>query len=270
MTYTGRVKAVVLDWAGTAVDHGCCAPVGAFIEVFRRRNVDVSLAEAREPMGTHKREHIRRMTIHPAIRERWHQVNGHVPTATDVDDMYTEAGVIQIQDIPKYATPIAGVVQTVAALRARGIRIGSTTGYTREMLDVLVAAAAEHGYKPDSHVASTEVPEGRPAPYLAWLAVQRMGVWPAAACVKVGDTVVDVQAGRNAGFWSVGIAATGNEVGLSAQAFGELTPEARFRAVSKAHRKLKDAGAHYVIDSVADLLPVIDDIEIKLSEGETP
>lgn len=100
-------------------------------------------------------------------------------------------------------------------LSRRGIRVGSTTGYTREMTSALVAAAAQGGFAPDAVVCADEVPEGRPAPRMALEAARRLNAWPMRACVKIGDTVADIAEGRNAGMWSVGLTRTGNELGLS-------------------------------------------------------
>ena len=264
------VEAVILDWAGTAVDHGCCAPVGAFVEVFRREGVSVTHAQARGPMGTHKREHIRRMTVEPAVAEAWAAAHGAPPTAADVDRMYDALGPLAVPVLRAHAVPIPGVVDAVAAVEARGVRIGTCTGYTREMLDVVAAEAATHGYRPAVHVAATEVPEGRPAPFLPWEVARRLGVWPAAGCVVVGDTVPDVQSGRNAGMWAIGVAATGNAVGLTADELGALSPAEREARVAPARVLLYEGGAHLVIDSVADLPAAVSWVEAQRRAGHSP
>lgn len=256
------IRAVVLDWAGTAVDHGCLAPVGVFIEVFARRGVAVSVEEARGPMGTHKREHLRRMLADPAVGARWAAVNGP-HTEADVDRLYAEMEALALETLPRYATPIPGLLDAIAALRTRQIRVASTTGYNAAMLEVLAPAAARHGYAPDAAIPSSAVSEGRPAPYLAWRAAEAVGVYPPRACVHVGDTVLDVFAGRNAGMWSVGVAATGNLVGWTAAELAEADPSARARRVEAARRALWAAGADLVIDSVAELPAAIDALEAR-------
>ena len=258
------IAAVIFDWAGTTVDHGSMAPVGVFVEVFKRRGVQVTLAEAREPMGVHKREHFRRMSVMPNIARQWRENTGHECRSDEVDAMYQEGAVIQIECLPRYATPIPGVLDVVGRLRARGVKIGSCTGYNREMLDVLVQHAARQGYRPDAHVAASEVPEGRPSPFMAWEAAKRVGAWPASACVKVGDTLVDIEEGLNAGMWTIGVALTGNLMGLTAEQLGRLPPHQRNHQAAVARRVLKDAGAHHVVDSVADLMPVLENIERRM------
>lgn len=270
MNSENKVRAVIFDWAGTTVDHGCMAPVGVFVEVFRRHGVTVTAAQAREPMGTHKREHIRRMCAMPAVAAAWKAVHGTGPTDADVDALYVEATPLQIEVLPDHAEPIPGTLDAVAKLRAQGIRIGSTTGYNREQLDVLVAAAAKQGFEPEVAVAASEVPEGRPSPYLCWTAAMRLGAWPASACVKVGDTPVDIEAGRNAGFWTIGVARTGNLVGLTLAELRALPFEEQFERSEAAQETLRRAGAHYAVDSIADVPACVRLIEQRLARGERP
>jgi phosphonoacetaldehyde hydrolase len=270
MSYRGPLKAVVLDWAGTAVDFGCLAPVGAFLEVFRARGVEVELSWAREPMGTHKRDHLARMCAMPGLAARWLAARGQAPTEADIDAMYHDLEPLALEALPRYAAPVPGLLAAIADLRARGLRIGSTTGYNRAMLDRLVEAAGAHGYRPDSHVAASEVPAGRPAPYMAWTAVMRLGIVEVQSCVKIGDTVVDVEEGLNAGMWSVGVAATGNEIGLDLAAFEALDATDRAARVEAARGRLRAAGAHLVVDSAAELPAVIDVLEARLRAGERP
>jgi phosphonoacetaldehyde hydrolase len=269
-TWTGPVRAVVFDWAGTTVDHGSLAPVGVFVELFRRRGVEVSLAEAREPMGVHKREHIRRVTVMPRVAAAWRAVHGRDVTDDDVDAMYEEATPAQIAVLADHCDPIAGVLPAVARLRARGIRIGSTTGYNRPMLDVLEPLAAAKGWRPDVALAASEVAAGRPEPFLNWRAAERLGMGEPAACVAVGDTIVDVEAGIAAGFWTIGVAATGNLVGLSERDLAALPATERTARIEAARATLFRAGAHLVVDGVAQIEPAIDELEARLRRGERP
>jgi 2-aminoethylphosphonate-pyruvate transaminase len=264
------VQAVIFDWAGTVVDHGCLAPVGAFLEVFASRGVVVTMDEARGPMGTHKREHIRRMLLDPKVSERWVAARGAEATDADIDALYADLEPLALAALPRFAALIPGALETVTTLRAQGLKIGSTTGYNRAMLDALLPLAAAQGYSPDCAVAASEVRAGRPSPYMAWEAAARLGVHPAWACVKVGDTPVDMAEGKNAGMWAVGVAEAGNEVGLSLEELHALSPEDRAARRDHAHDVLTRAGAHLVIGSIADLVPAIHQINAWLAEGRRP
>ena len=265
-----RIEVVVLDWAGTTVDFGCMAPVGVFVALFRSHGVEISLAQAREPMGTHKREHIRRVCAMPSVAAAWTSIHGAPPDEATVDALYAEAAPLQIACLPDHATPIPGVLEAVATLRARGIKIGSTTGYNREMLNVLEVHAAAAGYAPDVAVAASEVGAGRPAPDLCWTAAMRLGLSRASAAVKVGDTPVDIAAGRAAGFWTVAVACGGNQIGLTLAEWEALDPGSREQLRAEARRALADAGAHLVIDWLSELPAAIDTIEAALARGERP
>jgi phosphonoacetaldehyde hydrolase len=86
----------------------------------------------------------------------------------------------------------------------------------------------------------------------------------------VGDTIVDVEEGHNAGMWTVSILRSGNEVGLSEQQLEALPPAERDRLLAAARQRLEAAGPHYIIDTVFDLMPVIDTISSRISRGERP
>jgi phosphonoacetaldehyde hydrolase len=265
-----RLEAVVFDWAGTTVDHGCLAPVASFIEVFRRRGVPITVAEARAPMGTHKRMHIELITRMDSVSERWHAIHGRLPTPDDVDAMFEEFTPLQLSCLEQHADPIDGCVETVRALRGRGLKIGSTTGFTREMMEVLVPAASRRGYCPDVTVSATDVPAGRPYPFMCLKNVIELKVSSVEACVKVDDTIVGIEEGLNAGMWTVGVVMTGNELGLQKGELDALDPSVRGLLAARARTHLENAGAHYVIDSVADLAPCLEDIESRMARGEHP
>jgi phosphonoacetaldehyde hydrolase len=268
--HTGPVQAVILDWAGTTVDHGSIAPVMAFVDTFRLQGVDITVEEARVPMGMQKRDHIRALTKMPLTAALWSAVHGRPPDEQDVAAMYETFIPLQMNVIADYAEPIHGTVETVAELRARGIKIGSTTGYNRAMMDELVPAAARFGYCPDSVVCSSDAPAGRPEPWMAMLSAMELRAFPPRCVVKVGDTVPDIAEGLNAGMWTVAIALTGNELGLSAAELANLSPDELDTRRERAHLHLADAGAHYVIDGIWSLPRVLEEIDERLRDGEQP
>ena len=152
---------------------------------------------------------------------------------------------------------IPGAAETAATLRAAGLKIGSSTGYSREMMAPVLARAAEQGYAPDHLVCAGETVAGRPSPLMIYKACVDLGVWPLSRVIKVDDAEAGVAEGRAAGCFTVGIAASGNSVGLSRQAFEALTPAERDHRTGLARAALKAAGADVVIDTVADLIGVL-------------
>jgi phosphonoacetaldehyde hydrolase len=266
----GPIQAVILDWAGTIVDHGSLAPVMAFIETFRLHDVEISVEEARGPMGMHKCDHIRAITQMPLVAALWKATHDRLPNEADVAAMYEAFIPRQLKVLADYAEPIPGAVETIAKLRQHGIKIGSTTGYNRQMMNVLVPEAVRRGVQPDSIVCVSDVPAGRPEPWMALHSAMELRAYPPARCVKVGDTVPDIQEGLNAGMWTVAVALTGNELGLTADELTALSRAELETRRERAHLRLSDAGAHYVIDGIWSLPLVLEDIEDRLVDGEQP
>jgi phosphonoacetaldehyde hydrolase len=268
--YHGPIEAVLLDWAGTTMDHGCMAPAVVFVEVFRRQEVPISVEEARVPMGAHKRVHIQRITELSGVRERWIKAHGKPPGDADVEAMFQAFVPLQLACLSQYSELIPGALDAVTAMRKRGYKIGSTTGYTTEMTKINLADAARQGYVPDSTVCASEVPAGRPFPHMCLQNAINLNVTTTHSCVKIDDTVPGVEEGLNAGMWSIGLAMSGNEVGLPLKEMLAL-PKAELAARrQRAYTRMYQVGAHYVVDSIADVMPVLDDIEARLKRGEKP
>lgn len=268
--YRGTVQAAVFDWAGTGVDYGCQGPVSVFIDAFALRGVEASVAEARAPMGLMKRDHVRAMLAAPGIAGQWSEKFGHSPTESDVDAVYADTERLMIGSIRNNADPVPGAVQAIERLRAMGLKIGSCTGYTREMVDVVAAVAAGKGYVPDAVICSSDVPAGRPNPWMCYLNAIRLGVYPMEAMVKVGDTVADIEEGLNAGMWSVGLVMTGNDLGLTAKEAEALSDEELDTRMQPVREKFLAAGAHYVLDGIWDVPVVVEQINERLARGEHP
>jgi phosphonoacetaldehyde hydrolase len=267
---TLAISAVVFDWAGTMIDHGSRAPVVALLRLFAAAGVPITEAEARADMGRAKRDHIRAILAQPRVAEAWSEVHSTVATADDIDRLHDDITPIMRDTARDCAVLIPGAADLVARLRAARVGIGSGTGYTREMMADILSRAAEQGYAPDVVVCSGETKEGRPSPLMLWQALIDLGAWPASACVKVDDATVGIAEGRAAGTWTVGVAASGNGVGLSHADLLALAPDDRTKRVDTAAAELRAAGADYVVDSVADLWPVLETISARIAVGERP
>ncbi|MDD5371139.1 MAG: phosphonoacetaldehyde hydrolase [Anaerolineaceae bacterium] len=268
--YHGRLKAVILDWAGTTVDYGSFAPTAVFLKLFANRGVQIKIEQARGPMGLMKKDHLRAIARYPDISRAWKEVHGGEISESDIDSMFSDFIPMQLECLADYAQVIPGVPQAVASFQELGLKVGSTTGYTREMMEVLAPAARANGYSPDGWVSSTDVPAGRPFPWMVYQNAIQLQVFPLEACVKIGDTLVDIQEGLNAGMWTIGLRVTGNMLGLTEEEVNRLPPQ-----VLDDHRKViterfLDAGAHFVVDSLADCPPIIAEINQLIADGLKP
>jgi phosphonoacetaldehyde hydrolase len=265
-----RLEAVIFDWAGTTVDWGSLAPVRALTSLFAHRGIQVSDSDVRQDMGLFKKDHIRRILSFPHVNAAWHKMKGREPNEDDVETIFAEFMGVQMEILEEHSQLIAGVAPLSQTLRTRGLKLGSTTGYTRPMLELLLARAKEQGYHPDLSLCPDDVVAGRPYPWMCLRLALSFRLSSTVAAVKIGDTVSDIQEGLNAGMWTVGVTATGNEVGLTEFQLAALSTRERDCRLDQASSKLKAAGAHYVIESVAHLEPLLEQIDQRLRAGQRP
>ena len=259
----GRFDLVIFDWAGTMVDFGCRAPVAALIEAFARHGVTLDEATARADMGKAKADHVRALLAQPEVAAAWEASNRRPGGEADVTALMEDLGPLMRAAAADTAELIPGAAQTVAALRAAGLKIASSTGYTREMMAPVLIRAAEQGYAPDHLVCANETPKGRPSPLMIYKACAELGVWPLSRVVKVDDAEAGIAEGRAAGCFTVGVSASGNGVGLSRAALAELHPSDRAARLAIAAASLRGAGADLVVETVADLIPALDKEELR-------
>ena len=181
--------------------------------------------------------------------------------------MYHETEKLMVACIAKHSDPIPGLLDAIAELRSMDVKIGSCTGYTGPMMDVLVPEAARKGYSPDSVVSSTDVPRGRPYPWMCFQTAINLEVYPMEAMVKIGDSISDVQEGLNAGMWTIGLTKSGNEMGLTLDELA-TTPDDEIAArLNKNERRFMEAGAHYTCESIADVPDIVREISERAGAG---
>jgi len=264
------LRAVVLDWSGTTVDHGSLAPLLAVLRTFEEAGVPLTREEARGPMGRAKRDHVAALLAQPRVQRAWRDRHGVEPDERAVDATYARLDAHLLATVAARADLIAGVSEAIDAFRARGLAVGTCTGFTRPQLASVAERAREQGFEPDAVVCSDEVRAGRPHPDMLVENARRLGIASLASIVKIGDTVADVLEGRSAGAWSIGVTRTGNEIGLDEDEWAALPSAARAALLAGAGGRLRDAGAHYVVESLLDAVPVVDAIGVRSARGERP
>ncbi len=264
------IKAVVFDWAGTMVDYGCFAPLNVFMEVFRRRDIAITIEEARAPMGLLKRDHLREILRMERVSGLWKECYGQLPEESDVDALYADFEPMMLATVHEYAEPIPGALALVERLRAGGIRIGSTTGYTAEMMEIVTVEAKKQGYAPDHLVTPNDVSAGRPCPWMMYENAAALNVYPMYNLIKVGDTISDIQEGVNSGAWTVGVVKGGSELGMSEDEVNACHPDILHERMDTVASKFRSEGAHYVIATIGDLDTLIPRINQRLQEGDRP
>ncbi len=270
--YKGKVKALVLDWSGTVADAYVLAPAVVFVEVFKKHGVEISMEEARGPMGLRKDLHIKALTEEPEIRERWKGVHGTYPDQGSVDAMFADFVPMQLDCLGDYTALLPGVAEVIQRLQKQGIKIGSSTGFVRSMVDILEEDAKKQGYVPDASVAGDEVEHGaRPKPFMVYRNLDLMDIHPIQSVVKVDDTTSGIGEALEGGCWGVGVTRYSNYMNVNSLEEADALSDDEIQArMEKTHQILTDAGAHYVIESLADIEPVIEDINNRLAQGEKP
>ncbi|MEB0139984.1 MULTISPECIES: phosphonoacetaldehyde hydrolase [unclassified Undibacterium] len=269
--YQGPVRAVIFDWAGTLVDYGSFAPTQVLIDAFAGFEVLVTMDEARIPMGLAKWDHIQALGQQSAVAQRWHERYGRTMSDADVDALYAAFLPLQIERVAAYSDLIPGTLEVLAQLRSRGIAIGSCSGYPRVVMEKLLAHAASQGLTVAHAVATDDLNAGgRPGPWMALANLIELGIGDVRACVKVDDTLPGIEEGLAAGMWTVGLSLSGNENGLTLAEMDKLSTDQRAARRVVAANRLARAGAHYVIDTIADLPAVIDRIEASMAQGQRP
>ena len=253
-----KINAIILDWAGTTVDYGCFAPVDAFMAAFADFGIHPTMEETRAPMGMQKRAHIGKMLEGRRLAQAWEKQHGRPHTQADIDQIYSRFEPALFSVLTKYADPLPGVLEAVAVIRTMGIVIGSTTGYTQAMMDVVVPLAKAKGYAPDCIVCPDETAGiGRPYPYMLWRNLEKLGIASIGEVLKIGDTAADMEEGKNAGCLCVGIIKGSSMLGLTeAELAGKNSTEtaALFETAKQGYI---EAGADYVLEDISALPDLI-------------
>jgi phosphonoacetaldehyde hydrolase len=251
------ICAVIFDWAGTTVDYGCFAPLNALVGAFREFGVEITHNEARKDMGLGKREHVRSILSAERISKLWEIGHGRKISRNDADDIYKKFEFILAENLPKHTDPLPGVIYSCEFLRAHCVKIGSSTGYTKEMMKTVSEGAGQKGYAPDCVVTPDDVGFGRPFPYMIFENMRRFGVLSPESVIKVGDTAADIEEGVNAGVCSIGVIEGSSTAGLCREEYDGLIESEKKKIRDRSEQTFREAGADYVIRDMSDLPDLI-------------
>ena len=248
-----KITCVIMDWAGTAIDYGCFAPLNAFLRIFEEKKIEISYRQAREPMGLLKIDHIKAILNMPEVKQQFQTLYKRDWNEEDVAEMYQSFEKHLFASLRDFTDPIPGVLETIETLRNRGIKIGSTTGYTQQMMDVVCPEAASKGYTVDNLVTPDSRPAGRPAPYVMYRTMIDLAVPSVDQVVKIGDTIADIREGVNAKVHTLGVIVGSNEMGLTESEFNLLTVEQKDSLMGEVRARMLKAGAHAVLETISEL-----------------
>jgi phosphonoacetaldehyde hydrolase len=268
--YRGSLQAVIFDWAGTTVDYGCFAPVKAFTNAFKSAGIEITEEQARKPMGLQKREHIAKILEMDEVAKKWLAAKNEPYTDDDIDEIYKIFIPLQLDILPDHCLIVPELPQVLQDVNARKLKIGSTTGYNAEMTSIVLDKAAAQGYIPDAVVTASDVKQARPLPWMALLNAMKLNTYPMESIVKVGDTIPDIEEGLNAGMWTVGVIDSSSDMGLEPRQITACKPALLARKRKEISDKFFQAGAHFIVNNLAELPLVLDEIEYRLKNCEKP
>jgi len=262
-----KVEGIIFDWAGTTVDFGCFAPVNAFVTVFKKAGIEITIEEAREPMGLTKIDHIRTMLSMPRISALWNEEHGRKFTERDVENLNAAFESALLETLAAYTDPKPEVLETIEQLRKQGLKIGSSSGYTQKMMEVVVPEAEKKGYRPDFYITADGTSGlGRPYPYMIYRNMEALKLTAARHVVKVGDTVPDIDEALNAGVWSVAVVIGSSEMGLSEKEFDALPEAEQEELIIGIEKNFIEHGADFTIRTLGELPGIIEEINQQLKK----
>ncbi|MDZ4992098.1 phosphonoacetaldehyde hydrolase [Clostridium perfringens] len=266
-----RVEGVIFDWAGTTVDFGCFAPINVFIDIFKNAGIDVTMEEARKPMGMLKIDHIRTMLEMDRIRGLWRENYGREFTEDDVEKLHSKFETTLLESLLKYTEPIPEVLDAIKYLRENNIKVGSTTGYTNSMMEIVTKGAKENGYEPDFWITADSTNScGRPYPYMIFKNLEALKITSVLNTIKIGDTESDIKEGKNAGVWTVGVIVGSSEMGLSYEEFNKLSEEEKENIISETEKKFLKWGADFTIRTMGEIGELVEKVNKLIVEGKRP
>lgn len=254
------ISAVIFDWAGTIVDFGSHAPMQAFVRLFEQYGIALSIEDARGPMGLPKWKHIHTLGNLPHISHQWKQKFNRPFSDADTDELYAVFTPMNAASVAHHSDLIPGFLETLNVLRDLGIKVGTTTGYNREIMNVVLPLAKAQGFIPENLVCADDLAASRPSPLGMYKCFLDLNVWPATSVIKVDDTVPGLLEGYHSGCWTVGVIASGNETGLTYEEWMNLHDAEKERIRTQVSEKLAAGKPNFLIDTVADLPEILSKI----------
>ena len=251
------VKGVIFDLAGTLIDSGCRAPVHAMITAFARNGLVVTDEIVRADMGLPKRAHINAILDKSVMKSQWEGVFNNPPREVDIDRIYQSTNQELKKIVDYYSKPTPSAVELLHYLQANGIRIGITTGYSRDIINSLEDRLHEAGIIYNNLVCADEV--RNPRPY-AGMINKIMDEWEIYnfgrhQFVKIGDTIADIQEAHAARLTSCQVIDTCSDLGHIIKSDShnknrELLNSSRIEII----RKFKNNGAEFYCSNLKEIL----------------
>lgn len=189
------IQLVVFDMAGTTVRDDGQVP-RAFVEALGRHGIETTEAQIAAVRGASKREAIRRFVSGTAAERHNVAEAAYRTFREDLSRVFADGGV----------RAVPGAANLFEWLHEKGVRVALNTGFDRDITTLLLSALRWDAGVVDAVICGDDVAEGRPAPHLILEAMRATGIVDPHRVASVGDTVLDLEAGWNAGVrWNIGV-----------------------------------------------------------------
>lgn len=263
------LKGLILDVAGTFVDFGSMAPTVALLNSFQKNGIILTNEEVRFGMGLLKIDHTQAIFSQDTVISKWKKKYKKYPTIEDIQKVYNDIEIELKKIVKDFCEPINGIYELKEYAKVKGIKIGTTTGYTQEMMDLISPELEKRNLIMDSMLNPSLVKNGRPHPWMIYENMKNMGIYPTYDMIKIGDTFADIEEGLNAGMWVISLS-TGNELGMDYNEFINTDETILSNKLKVIRTKFLNSGAHYVCDGIWDVIDTIEIIERRILKNEYP
>lgn len=274
-----KIENIILDFSGTCVDPFTLAPVVAFVEVFKKYNIDICIENAvKKPMGLYKYDHIKYILNMEDVKKQWFKEYNRESNKDDLNNIYKDFIKLQIDVLPKYCSPLPKVVETMNILRKNNIKFGGCSGFSREMINTILENTKDKGLYFESTFLADDIQDenkvflgGRPYPFMIYQNLYNLENKNISQCIKVDDSAVGIEEGLAANCWTVGISNYSNYINVnSLEEYSKISKLEKKERKDNSKKKLIESGCHYVIGEFEELIYVVDDINNRLKNGERP
>ena len=266
------LTSAVLDWSGTVADNWVTSVSQAFVELWKESaDIDITMAEARAPMGLEKSLHNAAIAAQPRVAAAWIEKYGKPIGPNDLWCMFEAFIPIQLRWLkaPGVTDLIPGAASAVKSLREKGMNIGVTTGFQRVFANELLSAAKTQGFVPDTNVAADEVARPRPFPDMMLRNIIKLKAPHVGTVLKVDDTCSGIGEGLSVGCWTCGVSHTSVYMNIDSHDHRRTLNDAEYERRGVAAREiLFRAGAHFVVDDIRGV-PVVADLINQLLRMES-
>lgn len=259
------MRACIFDLGGTIVDKYSLTPFLSLKKSFLKHKLDISDELIYKDMGKSKLDHIREIINDSEVKHQFLEFNDKEPRGNDILSIYDD-----FNEIQKEATYRMNIIPETKGiidyLKNKDILIGVTTGFNKEITNIIHDKLDSEGIYIDKYVSSTCLDKpGRPYPYMINHIMNEFNIINSYNVMKLDDTVIGLGEGRAAHCWTAGVSRWSSNMKVKSMKECYNLSYSEIKERNKISRGiLKEAGPHYIFDTLNDLPEIIDKFDFKI------